>query len=236
MENIRLKTGFRKFDDNYFGGLCPGISLIKGKPGSGKTTLMLNFIKENIDNLNEVLYCDPEGTLVSPEVQEYMSTNFKVDKNLVKVFSDSILDATAFNLIDATVQKNKQCLFIIDNIDFKAENLEPQGISFYLKNLNSYLIKNNSFLLITQTSLSINDISRSGGVDPNPPIFTSKEDSLFKNKLTVYRTRYHNDKLLMDLNFKKCSGVHKSFSINLDKDISNKDNPMTMSQKMTKVF
>ena len=53
----RLRTGIAGLDDVLYGGLTPNrLYLLEGKPGSGKTTLALQFLLEGVRNGEPVLY------------------------------------------------------------------------------------------------------------------------------------------------------------------------------------
>ncbi|AIF69099.1 hypothetical protein PAP_03395 [Palaeococcus pacificus DY20341] len=60
----RVSTGVKGLDKMLMGGLIPGRAyLIKGSPGSGKTTLAMHFLMEGVRNGENVLYITLEEPL-----------------------------------------------------------------------------------------------------------------------------------------------------------------------------
>jgi KaiC/GvpD/RAD55 family RecA-like ATPase len=89
MEEERISTGIPGLDSMLHGGLLPGRTyLVKGAPGTGKTTLAMHFAMAGVANGENVLYV----TLEEP------SENLKVDMSKMG-FN---LSTSNFVIIDAT--------------------------------------------------------------------------------------------------------------------------------------
>ncbi|NJE41898.1 ATPase domain-containing protein [Thermococcus sp. GR6] len=85
----RISTGIKGLDKMLEGGLIPGRTyLVKGGPGTGKTTLTIQFLTEGVKNGEDVLYVTLEESLKT--LKEDMS---KMGFNL---------DDPKFDAIDAT--------------------------------------------------------------------------------------------------------------------------------------
>ena len=62
--NSKCATGVRGLDDVLNGGLpCGRFYLIQGAPGSGKTTLALQFLRESVRKGERALYISLSETL-----------------------------------------------------------------------------------------------------------------------------------------------------------------------------
>lgn len=106
----RISTGIPGLDVMLSGGLIPGrVYLVKGAPGTGKTTLAMHFAMAGVANGENVLYV----TLEEP------AENLKVDMG--KLGFD--LNDPKFSLIDATPTAERYVL-ITDFFEEFAENIE----------------------------------------------------------------------------------------------------------------
>lgn len=115
----RIKTGIVEFDNLLGGGIVRGsLSLIGGAPGIGKSTLLLQIVKELGDKNINVLYVSGEESL----------TQIKLRANRIGKFSDSVKFASNTNMdaIISTVIKNKPDVLIIDSIQTMALNVEDK--------------------------------------------------------------------------------------------------------------
>ncbi|MCD6524012.1 MAG: AAA family ATPase [Thermococcus sp.] len=94
----RISTGVPGLDEMLNGGLLPGRAyLIKGGPGSGKTTLAIHFLMEGIKNGEKCLYITLEEPITT--LKEDMG-NFGFD-----------LENPNLRLIDATPIGEKRSIF-----------------------------------------------------------------------------------------------------------------------------
>ncbi|NJE84461.1 ATPase [Thermococcus sp. CX2] len=97
MENTRISTGIPGLDAMLNGGLIPGRTyLVKGAPGTGKTTLAMHFAMAGVANGENVLYV----TLEEP------ADNLRVD--MARLGFD--LNNPRFTLIDATPTADRYVL------------------------------------------------------------------------------------------------------------------------------
>lgn len=115
----RIKTGIVEFDNLLGGGIVRGsLSLIGGAPGIGKSTLLLQIVKELGDKNINVLYVSGEESL----------TQIKLRANRIGKFSDSVKFASNTNMdaIISTAIKNKPDVLIIDSIQTMALNVEDK--------------------------------------------------------------------------------------------------------------
>ncbi|WP_456368185.1 RAD55 family ATPase [Thermococcus sp.] len=109
MEDYRISTGVRGLDLMLRGGLIPGrVYLVKGAPGTGKTTLGMHFAMAGVLNGENVLYI----TLEEPGI------------NIRKDFSKLGFDVNnpSFTLIDAT-PTTEHYVLIEDYFEKFAKNL-----------------------------------------------------------------------------------------------------------------
>ncbi|ASJ09129.1 ATPase [Thermococcus siculi] len=106
----RISTGIPGLDAMLHGGLIPGrVYLVKGAPGTGKTTLAMHFVMAGVENGENVLYV----TLEEP------AENLKADMSKLgfKLYDPH------FSLIDATPTAERYVL-ITDFFEEFAENIE----------------------------------------------------------------------------------------------------------------
>lgn len=110
MENTRISTGIPGLDAMLNGGLIPGRTyLVKGAPGTGKTTLAMHFAMAGIANGENVLYV----TLEEP------ADNLRAD--MIKLGFN--LRDPRFTLIDATPTAERYVL-VDDFFESFAKNIE----------------------------------------------------------------------------------------------------------------
>ncbi|ANF23309.1 RAD55 family ATPase [Thermococcus piezophilus] len=110
MENTRISTGIPGLDAMLNGGLIPGRTyLVKGAPGTGKTTFAMHFAMAGIANGENVLYV----TLEEP------ADNLRAD--MIKLGFN--LRDPRFTLIDATPTAERYVL-VDDFFESFAKNIE----------------------------------------------------------------------------------------------------------------
>lgn len=115
----RIETGITEFDNLLGGGIVRGsLSLIGGAPGIGKSTLLLQIVKNLGDKGITVLYVSGEESLGQIKIRSSRIGKFK---NNVRFVSSTNMD-----LILATVVKTKPQVLIIDSIQTMALNLEDK--------------------------------------------------------------------------------------------------------------
>ena len=115
----RITTGITEFDNLLGGGIVRGsLSLIGGAPGIGKSTLLLQIVKNLGDNGINVLYVSGEESLNQIKIRSSRIGKFKDN---VKFISNTNMDS-----ILATVLKTKPEVLIIDSIQTMALNLEDK--------------------------------------------------------------------------------------------------------------
>ena len=115
----RIKTGISEFDNLLGGGIVKGsLSLIGGAPGIGKSTLLLQVVKNLGDSGINVLYVSGEESLNQIKIRSSRIGKFKDN---VKIISSTNMDSVL-----ATVIKNKPDILIIDSIQTMALNLEDK--------------------------------------------------------------------------------------------------------------
>jgi KaiC/GvpD/RAD55 family RecA-like ATPase len=135
MDEPRISTGVEGLDIMLRGGLIPGrVYLVKGSPGTGKTTLGMHFSMAGITNGENVLYI----TLEEPAV------------NLRRDFSRMGFDVNNpnFTLIDATPTSERYVL-IEDYFEKFAKSLDRLTESI----LEQYKIKRYSRIVIDPISM-----------------------------------------------------------------------------------
>ncbi|WP_365941933.1 ATPase domain-containing protein [Thermococcus sp.] len=94
----RISTGVKGLDKMLNGGLIPGRAyLIKGGPGTGKTTLCMHFLMEGVKNGEKVLYITLEEPIEILR-EDMRGLGFDIDSPL-------------FVGIDATPVKEKRSFF-----------------------------------------------------------------------------------------------------------------------------
>ena len=115
----RIKTGISEFDNLLGGGIVKGsLSLIGGAPGIGKSTLLLQVVKNLGDSGINVLYVSGEESL----------NQIKIRSSRIGKFKDNVkfISSTNMDSVLATVIKNKPDILIIDSIQTMALNLEDK--------------------------------------------------------------------------------------------------------------
>ena len=115
----RIKTGISEFDNLLGGGIVKGsLSLIGGAPGIGKSTLLLQVVKNLGDNGVNVLYVSGEESL----------NQIKIRSSRIGTFKDNVrfISSTNMDSVLATVIKNKPDVLIIDSIQTMALNLDDK--------------------------------------------------------------------------------------------------------------
>ena len=122
IENVkeeRFKTGIEEFDNLLGGGIVKGsLSLIGGAPGIGKSTLLLQVVKELGKTGKNILYVSGEESLEQIKLRAMRLGDFS---DSVKFISDTNMDA-----IILTIIKTKPDLIIIDSIQTMALNIEDK--------------------------------------------------------------------------------------------------------------
>jgi KaiC domain protein len=105
MSTERVKIGIEGLDDMMGGGLIPqSICVIIGTYGTGKTTFSLNFIREGLENNENVIYISLEES--KARIRTYMEQKgWKPDDYLDKSLHILKLDPTDFNLANNRIKK-----------------------------------------------------------------------------------------------------------------------------------
>lgn len=118
-KEVRIKTCITEFDNLLGGGIVKGsLSLIGGAPGIGKSTLLLQVVKNLGDNGINVLYVSGEESL----------NQIKIRSSRIGTFKDNVkfISSTNMDSVLATVIKNKPDVLIIDSIQTMALNLDDK--------------------------------------------------------------------------------------------------------------
>jgi circadian clock protein KaiC len=128
-----IRTGLAEFDDLLGGGLAPNrVYLLNGSPGSGKTTLSLQFLVEGVRQQEKVLYVTLSETkaellavaashnlsLDGIEIQEMVAGEAELDPdNQSTMFqpSEMELGLTTKAILD-TVERMKPSRLVIDSL------------------------------------------------------------------------------------------------------------------------
>ena len=115
----RISTGISEFDIFLGGGIVKGsLSLIGGAPGIGKSTLLLQVVKNLGDSNHKVLYVSGEESL----------NQIKLRANRVGKFNESVkfISSTNMDSIFSTVIKMQPEVLMIDSIQTMALDLEDK--------------------------------------------------------------------------------------------------------------
>lgn len=75
VEQPKLKTGFHQLDKLLFGGLSPGLVVLGGNPGAGKSTFCLQMAENAAENGTQVLYFSyemPANWLIAKSISRRM--------------------------------------------------------------------------------------------------------------------------------------------------------------------
>jgi replicative DNA helicase len=111
-----ISTGFYKFDE-LSGGMTRGeLSIIGGRPGHGKTTMMINMVKSCIDNGHKVIVFNREMTnsemLKKLVVLESNNLSYlNVRRGIITDLNDSVELKNAFEKVKEKYNKNVFMMF-----------------------------------------------------------------------------------------------------------------------------
>ena len=143
-------------------------ALVCGSSGSGKTTYILNYIFQNINNYNLILYCAPTETLESGMIRTILnnkSLNDKYFKNklfILNIRKDKLPTIKELQ----TINKNKKIMLVLDDfINVLTSKEDRQQINVYLTQSSR---ANCDLFLLVQT---YNNISPSIATNVNVLIF-----------------------------------------------------------------
>ncbi|RLF77042.1 ATPase [Thermococci archaeon] len=108
---MRISTGVEELDKMLHGGLIPGRAyLVKGGPGSGKTTLTIHFLIEGAKKGEKVLYVSLEEPVdILKEDMKKLGFN---------------IDVPNFVAIDATPVKQKRSIFEAEHFEEFAKDFK----------------------------------------------------------------------------------------------------------------
>jgi circadian clock protein KaiC len=167
MKEKRIPFGIKGLDDMIQGGLLPGsASLIEGAPGTGKTTMGMQFI------YNGIVQCDEPGLIITFEEfpQQYYHDALQFGWDLKKleakgqlkiVFSDPETTLKEFENIDGTfisiIEKMKIKRVLVDSVthfeslsldEFHLRDIERKFINALKReNVTSVLLRENDSLM-----------------------------------------------------------------------------------------
>ncbi|MFW6226342.1 MAG: ATPase domain-containing protein, partial [bacterium] len=130
MPDNLLNTGIDGLDQILTGGLIPGrIYLVRGGPGTGKTTLGLHFLLEGIKNDEKLLLVS-----MTEDVEKIKENALKYDFNLEQIHfldlipdSDFIKGNKDYDLFTSSQIEQKP---LIEKLTKTIENIKPDRIFF----------------------------------------------------------------------------------------------------------
>jgi circadian clock protein KaiC len=127
---VRLKTGIAGLDDILHGGLQGGhVYLVEGDPGTGKTTMGLQFLLEGVANQEPTLYI----TLAeSRQELEAVAASHDFDISKVEIFAvqPPELDAQGSDQYTVFHPSEVELVDVMQNILAKVEKLQAGRIVF----------------------------------------------------------------------------------------------------------
>lgn len=110
-------------------------ALVCGSSGCGKTTYILNYIFQNIDNYNIILYCAPTETLESGMIKTILNNktlNDKYFKNKLFVLNIRRDKLPTIKELQ-NINKNKKIMLVLDDfINVLTNKEDKQQINAYL--------------------------------------------------------------------------------------------------------
>jgi len=130
MNNKLLKTGIEGLDEILGGGLISErFYLVRGGPGTGKTTLGLHFLLEGLKNNDKLLFVSMTEDI---EKIKENARNFGFPVNKINFLdlspgSDFISENKDYNLFSSSQMEQKP---IIDKLTNKIKEVEPERIFF----------------------------------------------------------------------------------------------------------
>ena len=130
MNNKLLKTGIEGLDEMLGGGLISErFYLVRGGPGTGKTTLGLHFLLEGLKNNDKLLFVSMTEDI---EKIKENARNFGFPVNKINFLdlspgSDFISENKDYNLFSSSQMEQKP---IIDKLTNKIKEVEPERIFF----------------------------------------------------------------------------------------------------------
>ena len=135
-EIIKIKTGDTEFDNLLGGGIVKGsMTLIGGAPGIGKSTLILQIVKNLSDSNKKVLYVTGEESL----------SQIKLRAKRIGNFNDNVLFLSEVNIakVLSTAINIKPDVLVIDSIQTMSMNDEGLnvGSSQDIRNITSYIFR-----------------------------------------------------------------------------------------------
>ncbi len=135
MSTDRVKVGIEGLDEMLGGGLIPhSIGVIIGTYGTGKTTFSLNFIREGLENNENVIYISLEES--KARIRTYMEQKgWKPEDYLDKSLHILKLDPTDFNLAHNRIKKELPGL--IEELKAKRVVIDPISLFEDLFNSDS---------------------------------------------------------------------------------------------------
>ena len=107
-----------------------GTILVTGKPGSGKTTFLIKYLKEIINNEDSLFY------IIDKTNTDFY--DYKENKNVIYVLDIDLFDELVYGDIHKDKTSKKKYLFINDYSEFKVKEEYHKKVKNLLYNRKNY--------------------------------------------------------------------------------------------------